>query len=479
MRRIVTTMTAVALAVALLAAPGVRADEGRESPQQSSANGKTLGEWMQLYWTWAYTGVPASGQVGQVKLLALPSGEWTGGSGTYDDPAVFVGHLDLTLKPGTPFVLPVFAWLGETYSGPGGAGYPDDPVVPARFFTDRDPNKAIMKVYIDGKRVMDSTKASVKPFSYGPVPMDVTYPAPSSYGSTGIVFAEGIGFVHEPLSVGTHTIQLESMSRIPPDARYLNLDLYPEGTGFHYINSWTITVSPVLPQPGVFPPQSHPYGRSYGEWGAAWQQWCFTTTTANCPVTDNTGERALVNQWWSPVYFLAGTFGALPDTPWASPDPVTRNVTIPAGTALCMPIYNWGLAYPEDLPGVPPEDAVATMYEMLNAFFDPMTEADLPICEIDGVAVKNILIYRAQSEPFWIYVPAHNVQNDLMDYFTTGQTTPPFPPYYAKGWHLSTSDGFYVILKPLSAGKHTIHLGAPAGTSWPHVYYNLTVKGGH
>ncbi len=43
------------------------------------------------------------------------------------------------------------------------------------------------------------------------------------------------------------------------------------------------------PNSGVMPPQSHPFGKSYGEWGAAWQQWIFMTTTANCPATDNTG----------------------------------------------------------------------------------------------------------------------------------------------------------------------------------------------
>jgi hypothetical protein len=224
--------------------------------------------------------------------------------------------------------------------------------------------------------------------------------------------------------------------------------------------------------PGVFPPQSHPYGRSYGEWGAAWQQWVFTTTTENCPVTDNTGARALVNQSGH-VYFLAGTFGELPDTPWAAPNPVTRNVTIPTGIALCIPISNWGLCYPEDLPDVPPEDAVATMYEWLNAYYDPMPEADLE-CEVDGAAVKNLLNYRAQSDPFEIYVPADNVENDLMRYFTGD---PNFS--YAEGWHLSISDGFYVMLAPLSAGKHTIHLRCgPADSPFLDVYYNLTVRGG-
>ena len=101
-----------------------------------------------------------------------------------------------------------------------------------------------LELLIDGQRVMDSTKASVSPFYYGPVPLDVTYKEPSAYGSTGAIFQQGIGFVHPPLSVGTHTITLVSESFVPPDGTFLNLTLYPEGAGAHYENTWTITVAP-------------------------------------------------------------------------------------------------------------------------------------------------------------------------------------------------------------------------------------------
>ncbi len=225
------------------------------------------------------------------------------------------------------------------------------------------------------------------------------------------------------------------------------------------------------PNPGVMPPQSHPFGKTYGEWGAAWQQWVFMTTTANCPVTDNTGEHALVGQSGH-VYFLAGSFGELPGTPWACPNPVRRNVTIPAGTALCVPINNWGLCYPEDLPGVPEDQAVETMYAWLDAFFDPMPESNLE-CEVDGVPVTNLRSYRAQSDPFLIYAPADNVENDLMQYFLNDSSF-----VYAEGWHLSVSDGYYVMLAPLSAGPHTLHLRTgPADTPFCDVYYNLSVTG--
>jgi hypothetical protein len=220
--------------------------------------------------------------------------------------------------------------------------------------------------------------------------------------------------------------------------------------------------------PKVLAPNSKPYGKTYGEWGAAWQQWVIKTTTENCPVTDNTGERALVGQS-APVYFLAGTFGEMLGTPWEAPNPVTRDVTIPAGVALCIPINDWGVIYPEDFPeGTSPEDAIAMGYEWLNGAFDEMPESDL-LCVVDGVAITNLRQYRSQSEPFMIYAPADNVYNDIVSSWG-------YPPY-AEGWHLSISDGYYVILAPLSAGQHTIHLrSGPADSPFCDVYYNLTVK---
>jgi hypothetical protein len=240
MKRYVTKLAGAALAVTLVGASLVAVEAARGgSPPQSTAFGKTLTEWMQLYWTWALGG-GGDDHVGHVKFLQLPSGEYAGGSFTYADPGVLVGHLDVSLKPGTPFVLPVSIWYGETYLP--ALGYPDDPPLPADLFT--DPGKNLIRVSIDGKPVMDSTRASVAPFYFGPAPIDVVYPAPSSYGSTAAIFVQGIGFVHEPLSVGTHKIELLAGLRVPPDPTILNLNVYPDGSGIVFKNTWTITVAP-------------------------------------------------------------------------------------------------------------------------------------------------------------------------------------------------------------------------------------------
>jgi hypothetical protein len=248
MRRIAAIITSLALAVALVAAPRIASEAGAEaSPPDSKAFGKTLTEWMQLYFTSYYSGggcparpCPPEDHVGQVKFLPLPVGEQIGGSGTYADPAVLEGHLNVTLRPGTPFVLPVTVWVGERYEDY--PVVPDDPALPADLFT--DPSKNLITVSIDGKPVMNSRVASVSPFYFGPAPLGpegegVIYEEPSSYGSIAAIFVQGIGFVHPPLSVGTHTIELVSELRIPPEL--LNS---PVGLGIRYENTWTITVSP-------------------------------------------------------------------------------------------------------------------------------------------------------------------------------------------------------------------------------------------
>jgi hypothetical protein len=240
MRRRAAILVGVALTGAVLAVTNLTTRAwGQRCPTESKFYGKTLTEWMQLYETWYIGGATGPDHVGPVKFLPLPNGDTVSGNFTYDDPGIVVGQIDVTLKPGTPFVLPVITWYGEAYEP--ALGYPNDPALPEDLFT--DPHKSLIKVYIDGKRVMDSTVARVNPFYYGPAPINVVYPEPTSYGSIAAIFVQGIGFVHTPLSEGTHTISLVSGLQIPPDPANLNLNVNPEGVGVVYLNTWTIHVS--------------------------------------------------------------------------------------------------------------------------------------------------------------------------------------------------------------------------------------------
>lgn len=205
----------------------------RISPPNSQTHGKTLTQWMGIYWSWSYGtgGDLAQSQVDGVQLMPLPSGTQTGGTGTPEDPAVYVGKLEITLPPGTPFVLPEYSWVGELYQD----GSQDPPMANAVALASGHPT-----LTIDGRTIItDANKANFfVPLTYfDPV---VMYPAPSSYSSVGAVYYQGVAFVSPPLTPGTHVIKLYEPLIFPAGA-YSGL---PAGLGLIYDNTWIITVEP-------------------------------------------------------------------------------------------------------------------------------------------------------------------------------------------------------------------------------------------
>ena len=69
----------------------------------------------------------------------------------------------------------------------------------------------------------------------------------------------------------------------------------------------------------VAPPNSKPYGKTYGEWAAAWGQWIEAIPFGVNPANDPDGSQGAINQS-GPVWFLAGTFLSLP-SPLRLPGP--------------------------------------------------------------------------------------------------------------------------------------------------------------
>lgn len=90
-----------------------------------------------------------------------------------------------------------------------------------------------------------------------------------------------------------------------------------------------VAVAASNPNPGVVPPDYHAYGKTLGEWSAAWWQWAAAIPTDVNPLLDETGENCDLDQS-GPVWFLAGTPGGAAE----------RECTIPAGKAVLFPILN-------------------------------------------------------------------------------------------------------------------------------------------
>jgi hypothetical protein len=207
--------------------------------------------------------------------------------------------------------------------------------------------------------------------------------------------------------------------------------------------------------PGVMPPQSQPNDKSYAEWAAAWWQWAFSIPKATSPLLDQTGEYAALGQT-GPVWFLAGTSGGYAE----------RTVTVPKGKMLFFPILNYcWINVPElgDNPWSP--EQYALMRDFLAAAIDSAVDLS---CAIDGRAVQNIQDYRCHTPEnlaFMVDIPEGDIW-DLVDVYGLEPGT--YGP--------SADDGIYLMLTPLSPGRHTIHFTGGVGDFHLDVTYHLTVK---
>ena len=60
----------------------------------------------------------------------------------------------------------------------------------------------------------------------------------------------------------------------------------------------------------VLPPNSHPYGKTYGQWLAAHWQWLYSLQTASHPLFMDGNVDLSLHQPPGPVWFLGGKFCA-------------------------------------------------------------------------------------------------------------------------------------------------------------------------
>jgi hypothetical protein len=200
---------------------------------------------------------------------------------------------------------------------------------------------------------------------------------------------------------------------------------------------------------GVFPVDSKPYGLTYGEWSARWWQWLHSIPKGINPSTDETGEHCDQGQR-GPVWFLAGTSGGS----------AARQCTIPADKAILISPIEVECSYAE-FPNLRTESELRTC---AKADQDKVTSVELII---DNVEFKSMENYRVDSPLFNFTLPPDNILG--------------LPPQTTQG----VSDGYFILLEPLPAGKHIISskgvLGDVTTTGTINfvsgVTYHITVEG--
>lgn len=203
--------------------------------------------------------------------------------------------------------------------------------------------------------------------------------------------------------------------------------------------------------PAVLPTQSSAYGKTYGEWSGAFWRWVFSQPLAGHPLLDETGEDA-ANGQSGKVWFLAGTFGG----------GATREVIVPVGKALFIAVLTTCYVNVPELgdPEWSPEQWKTV--SAINASFIDGAEVS---CKIDGVEVANLAGYR-QRTPLGNEYMCTMPEGNLFDSF--GLPAGTYGP--------AIDDGIYLLLAPLSRGKHTIRFSGSSGNFTSAVTYNITVK---
>lgn len=193
---------------------------------------------------------------------------------------------------------------------------------------------------------------------------------------------------------------------------------------------------------GVLPPGSTisdlVYGTGiaawwYGIWSAVWWQWLLAIPTGpgtdQNPLHDSTGMYCGANQS-GPVWFLTGTV--------ANGQPVTRNCLIPSAMPVFVPL---AMVKCSTLDASPFHCTNATSCRSCaTTIVDGINLSSLTI-SIDDMQIKDgIEAYRSISPLFSFLVPGQNILNS------------------PSGSGMAVSAGYWLMLKSMSPGRHTIHI---------------------
>jgi hypothetical protein len=187
------------------------------------------------------------------------------------------------------------------------------------------------------------------------------------------------------------------------------------------------------------------------DWCAQWWQWAYNVPEAQSPLYDETGALGGVGQR-GPVWFLCGAYN---DTGVSS-----RTVIVPEGVYLFFPI-------------------LAAQLDNADPAFDPLTEDELRAsvaafvagvnvesltCTVDGVGITDLAKRRVISSVFR-YVAVPGSTPNVLYNAAAGDVVSP-----------SVSDGYWVMLKPLPIGNHTITWSGSAGENTQSVTYLVKVQ---
>jgi len=189
------------------------------------------------------------------------------------------------------------------------------------------------------------------------------------------------------------------------------------------------------------PPGERIADMTQADWSKAWWQWAGSFDRADSPVADRTGKNCHLKQS-GPVWFLAGTYGT---------QRTIRTCKVPRNKYLFFPLINYV---------VMPENEVRTNCVACCARYAEVAKSttDQPfnlVLDLDGRRIDDLTRYRQSTTECFdmgaLAEPKHRV----------------FP---------SAANGYYVMLRPLSPGKHVLNFGGMLPELSQAVTYTLLVE---
>ena len=170
----------------------------------------------------------------------------------------------------------------------------------------------------------------------------------------------------------------------------------------------------------IYSTNSGPYGIPYNQWASKWWQWTQSIPEPVHPREHPSEQNCKVAQQ-GPVWFLADLLSGRQE----------RSCTIPASKAILVSLV--GGFCGADSPGVTNDDSI----RQCAAAGDNYATIQVTL---DGKEIKNLDQNRIQYGPFMITYVNNNIYKHK--------------PGTAKGF----VDGYYLFLKPLALGQHTLAL---------------------
>jgi hypothetical protein len=191
-----------------------------------------------------------------------------------------------------------------------------------------------------------------------------------------------------------------------------------------YFSSFTFAENGNEP---FFPVDSSPYNQTYKYWTQKWWEWNLALDKAVHPINNYTPEKCKIGQK-GPVWFLVQPSPEKEKT-------FEKTCIIPYGKAIITATQSGDCNYGD-----------------LKARDQPQTDEKLLDCAQRGND-NTVLKVTVDNKTYNSYEAGRRV---LSDFFNVNITKGNIMDYNNTGIYRAVVDGYYIFLKPLEPGKHTL-----------------------